>query len=68
MMEHVCEILTEKRVALFSNNSPTVSWVQQMASHLSLLVSEQLIQVLALHFNIQKICPITMLHIAGSQM
>jgi hypothetical protein len=31
MMEHVCELLTEKRIALFSDNSPTVSWVEQMA-------------------------------------
>jgi hypothetical protein len=28
MMEHVCGSLAEKRVTLFSNNSPTVSWVQ----------------------------------------
>jgi hypothetical protein len=64
MMEHVCGPLKEKRVALFSDNSPTVSWVQQMASRSSLIV-EQLIQVLALQFNIQKVCQITMLNIAG---
>jgi len=28
MMEHVCGPLAEKCIALFSNNSPTVSWVQ----------------------------------------
>jgi hypothetical protein len=28
MMEQVCGPLKEKHVALFSNNSPTVSWVQ----------------------------------------
>jgi hypothetical protein len=66
MMEHVCGPLKEKRVALFSNNSPTVSWVQRMASRSS-LIAEQLIQVLALQFNIQKVCPITTLHIAGDQ-
>ncbi len=65
-MEHICGPLTEKRVALFSNNSPTVSWVQRMAPRSS-LVAEQLIRVLALHFNFQKVCPITMLHIAGDQ-
>jgi hypothetical protein len=42
MMEHVCGRLTKKRVALFSDNSPTVSWVQGMASQAS-LVAEQLI-------------------------
>jgi hypothetical protein len=66
MMEHVCGSLAEKRVALFSNNSPTVSWVQRMAS-CSSLVAEQLVQVLALWFNTQKACPITTLHIAGDQ-
>ncbi len=29
MIEHVCTMLREKTVALFSNNSPTVSWLQQ---------------------------------------
>jgi hypothetical protein len=66
MMEHVCGPLTKKWVAIFSDNSPTVSWVQHMAS-CSSLVAEQLIRVLALRFNIQKVCPITMLHIEGNQ-
>jgi len=66
MMEHVCGPLTEKRIALFSDNSPTVSWVQQMAC-CSSLVAKQLIHVLALRFNLQKVCPIKMLHIAGDQ-
>ncbi len=66
MMEHVCGPLAKKRVALFSNNSPTVSWVQRMASRAS-LVAEQLIRILALRFNVHKVCPITMLHIAGDQ-
>ncbi len=66
MMEHVCGPLIEKRIALFSNNSPTVSWIERMACRSS-LVAEQLIRVLALRFNIQKVCPITTLHIAGDQ-
>ncbi len=66
MMEHVCGPLTEKRIALFSDNSPTASWVQRMACRSS-LVAEQLIRILALQFNLQKVCPITMLHIAGDQ-
>jgi len=33
----------------------------------SSLVAEQLICVLTLRFNLQKVCPITMLHIAGDQ-
>jgi hypothetical protein len=66
MMEHVCGPLTDKRIALFIDNSPTVSWVERMACRSS-LVAEQLIRVLALRFNIQKVCPITTLHIAGDQ-
>ncbi len=66
IMEHVCGSLAEKRVALFSDNNPTVSWVQRIAC-CSSLVAEQLVQVLALRFNIQKVSPITMLHIAGDK-
>jgi hypothetical protein len=66
MMEHVCTDLVEKRVALFSDNSPSVGWVQCMAV-CSSLVAEQLIWVLALCFNLQRMCPITMLHICGDQ-
>jgi len=66
MMEHVWGPLAEKRIALFSDNSPTVSWVQRMAC-CSSLVAEQLIRVLALRFKPQKVCPITTLHIAGDQ-
>ncbi len=58
--------LAEKHVALFSDNSPSVGWVQCKAM-CSDLVGEQLIRVLALRFNIQRICPITMLHIYGDQ-
>jgi hypothetical protein len=66
MMEHVCNDLAEKRIALFSNNILSVGWVQCMAV-CSNLIPEQLIQVLALRFNIQRVCPITTLHICGDQ-
>jgi hypothetical protein len=55
-----------KHVVLSSNNNPTVSWVQQMAS-CSSFIAEQLIRLIALQFNIQKVSPITTLHIAGDQ-
>ncbi len=42
MMEHVCICLAEKGVALFSNNSPSVSSVECMAVRSS-LIAEQLI-------------------------
>jgi hypothetical protein len=66
MIEHVCSSLTEKRVALFSNNSPTVSWVQRMACRSS-LIAKQLIHVLALRINAQWSCPLTTLRISGDQ-
>jgi hypothetical protein len=66
MMEYVCTDLVEKRVAIFSNNSPSVGWVQCMAVRSS-LVAEQLIWVRALHFNIQCMCPIIALHICEDQ-
>jgi hypothetical protein len=56
MMEHVCTDLVEKRVTIFSNNSPSVGLVQCMAVRSS-LVAEQLIRVLALCFNLQRVCP-----------
>ena len=66
MIEHTCESLTEKRIALFSDNPPTVSWVQWMACRSS-LIAEQLLQVLTLRMNAQRSCPLTTLHIAGDQ-
>ncbi len=66
MIEHICSCLVEKRVALFSDNSPTVSWVQCMACQSS-LIAEQLICVLALWINSQQSCPLTTLHITGDQ-
>jgi hypothetical protein len=42
MMEHDCICLAERRVVLLSNNTPSVSWVQRMAVHSS-IVAEQLI-------------------------
>ena len=66
MIEHICGPIAEKCITLFSDNSPTVSWVQRMACRSS-LVAKQLICILAIQFNLQKVCPITMLHIAGDQ-
>jgi hypothetical protein len=52
MIKHVCTTLTEKCVALFSSNSPTISWVHCMARRSSLM-AKQLIQVLTLCMNAQ---------------
>ncbi len=66
VMESVCGNLREKRVTLFSNNSPTVGWVQRLATHGS-MVSAHLIRALALRLKLNGTCPITPLHIAGEE-
>ena len=64
IMEDVCGDLREKHVALFSDNSPTVSWVRRMAARSP--VAAQLVRALALRLKIQGCSPLTPLHIAGS--
>jgi len=66
VMESVCGSLKEKRVALFSDNSPTVGWVRCLATRGS-MVSAHLIRALALRLKLNGTCPITPLHIAGEE-
>jgi hypothetical protein len=66
VMEHVCPALDESHVALFSDNSPTVHWVERMASRSS-KIAMQLIRALALRLQLTKASPLTPLHIAGVQ-
>jgi hypothetical protein len=66
VMESVCGNLREKRVALFSDNSPTVGWVRRLATRGS-LVSAHLIRALALRLKLKGTCPLTPLHIAGEE-
>ena len=64
VLEAVGGDLTEKRVAVFSDNDPTVSWVKRLASRHS-RVAAQLVRVLALRMKLRKACPITPVHIPG---
>jgi len=66
VMESVYGTLREKRVALFSDNSPTVGWVRRLATHES-MVSAHLIRALALQLKLNGTCPITPLQIAGEE-
>jgi hypothetical protein len=66
VMEVVCQPLQEKRVALFSKNLPTVSWVTGLASGKS-IVAKHFIQALALRLKSNKTCPLTVLHIEGKR-
>ena len=65
-MEEVCELLSGKHVSLFSNNQPTVHWVQQLAAKIS-VVAGQMIQVLALRLKIKGFLPLTPIHVAGAE-
>ena len=49
-MEGVCGPRQEKRVAMFGDNSPLISWVERLASKRS-LVAEHLVQALALRLK-----------------
>jgi hypothetical protein len=64
VMEVVCQPLQEKRVVLFSNNSPEKRWMKCLASR-KLLVAEHFVQALALQIKTNKTCPLTTLHIEG---
>ena len=66
VLKGVCPSLREKCVTLFSDNSPTVSWVTRLASRKS-LVAEHLVQALALRLKTMHACPLTPLHIEGKR-
>ena len=66
VIEGVCPTLRKKRVPLFSDNSPNVSWVTWLASR-RLVVAEHLVQALALQLKTMHACPLTPLHIEGKQ-
>ena len=65
VIEAICPNLQGKNVALFSDNTPTVSWVTRLASKRS-QVGERLIRALALRLKTARCCPLTPLHVAGS--
>ena len=66
VMEDVCPTLTDAHVALFSDNSPTVHWVQRLAAKHS-TVAMQLVRALALRMQLKRSSPLTTLHIAGKR-
>ncbi len=66
VMEAVCGNLQEKNVALFSNNSPTVGWVQRLAT-CGLLMAANIIRALALRLKLHGTCSIIPLHITGKE-
>ena len=63
VMEEVCTV-ANAHVALFSDNSPTVHWVQRLAAKHS-TVAMQLVRALALRLQLTGASPLTPMHIAG---
>ena len=63
VMEEVCEV-KDSHVALFSDNSPTVHWVQRLAAKHS-VIAMQLVRALALRLQLAHASPLTPMHIAG---
>jgi hypothetical protein len=66
VMEDVCKLQPGAHVALFSDNSPTVSWVRKMAAKGS-KVADQLLRALALRLKQRHVSPLTPLHVAGKK-
>lgn len=63
-MEETCPKLQGTHIALFSDNSPTVSWVSRMAAKHS-NVAMRLLRALALRLQLARTSPLTPLHIPG---
>jgi hypothetical protein len=57
-IEAIVRDVAHKHVALFSDNSPTISWVEKMASKKS-RIAAKLVRALALCLNVTKTCPLT---------
>jgi hypothetical protein len=60
----IAQTLEHKHITLFSNNTPTIGWVERMVSRKSCIMA-QLVRALALRLNIEKMCPLTPVHIPG---
>jgi hypothetical protein len=68
VIEATCGNLIEKNIALFSDNSPTVSWVSRLTSRQSTVASRLLgLGALTLRLKHNKCCPLTPMHIKGDE-
>ena len=66
VIKAIYESLMHKHVALFSNNSNSISWVDCMASQ-QLAVGAHFLQAFPLKLKLNKCCLINRLHMAGKQ-
>ncbi len=61
-VEAIAPDIAHKHIEFFSNNLPTVNWVEKMASRKS-HIAAQLVPTFACHLDINKTCSITPVHI-----
>ena len=66
VMEDVCKFKSGDHAVLFSNNQPTVSWVDRMATRSEGVVGE-LLRALALRLDLSGISLLTTLHVPWKQ-
>ena len=66
LLEEVCKVKSGGHVALFSDNHLTVSWVDWLASKIS-IVAGQLLRALAFGLKMKGASPLTPFHIAVQQ-
>ncbi len=66
VIEQIRNDLTNQSVIIYSDNLPSVSWVEQMASRKS-VIGAHMIRAIALRMNLQKRCPIMPQHVTGKQ-
>ena len=64
VIEAVCPVLRHKHVAVFSDNTPTVSWVDRLASKQS-KTAGGLLRALSFRMRHHRSSPLTALHIRG---
>ena len=63
-MEEVCEVNSGDHLAVFSNNQPTLSWVDRMVSK-SYVAAGQLLRAFSLRLKMKGASPLTPSRIAG---
>ena len=66
VVEEVCEVDYRNHVAVFSKNQPTVSWVDRLASKIS-VVAGKLLHALALRLKMKGASPLTPFRIFRKQ-
>ena len=66
IIEKVCSLQQGDRVAVYSDNSPTVSWVRKKAAKGS-QVADQLVRALTLRMKQCQVSPLTAFHISGKK-